>query len=80
MKIINNIKETKFIIVVEGGANIKIVMLLHIIKKGGRIIVETSEHILVDIHISRMYSDVLSCLLDITSRGGVKTSILCFLY
>ena len=76
VKIINNVKETRVIIVVEGRANIKIVMLFYffikretepswrqqtslqgvdIMKKE-----ETSELILVDIHISRMYSDVLS--------------------
>ena len=46
VKIINDIKKTRVIIVVEG---------VDIMKK-----VETSELILVDIHISRMYSDVLS--------------------
>ena len=76
MKIINNIKETRAVIVVEDKANIMIVMLLYVLikretepswrqqtslqevdimKKE-----ETSELILVDIHISRMYSDVLS--------------------
>ena len=76
VKIINNIKETRVIIVVEGRANIKIVMLLYVFIKretepswrqqtslqGVDIMKkeETSELILVDIHISRMYSDVLS--------------------
>ena len=47
-------------------------------QQGNRIIVETSKLILVYIHIGRMYSDVLSCLLGHHIERGCENILLPF--